>query len=192
MTLYAWPILLCWLAYLAYWTITARSAKRDVGKRRWWQQWAVTRIGFVLLVILALQSPALRRWIRGINPHAVNASPAYGIAGVLFCATGVGLAIWARTILGRNWGMPMSQKEDPELVTQGPYSVIRHPIYAGVLLAFLGSALATSLAWLLPLIFCCFYFLLSARQEEKLMLAQFPQSYPAYRARTKMLIPYLF
>ncbi|HWC63554.1 MAG TPA: isoprenylcysteine carboxylmethyltransferase family protein [Rhizomicrobium sp.] len=191
MTPYAWPIIACWLAYLAYWTITARSAKRDVGKRRWWQQWAVTRIGFVLLVILALQFPALRHAVRGVSLRPSDNMPA-GIIGVLLCTIGIGLAIWARTILGRNWGMPMSQKEDPELVTQGPYSVIRHPIYAGVLLAFLGSALATSLAWLLPLIFCCFYFLLSARQEEKLMLAQFPQSYPAYRARTKMLIPYLF
>jgi protein-S-isoprenylcysteine O-methyltransferase Ste14 len=190
MTIYTWPIMACWLAYLVYWTVTARSAKRNVGGGHW-RQWAVTRIGLFLLVILALQFPALRRSIRGVSAYPVNVHPVQGIAGVLICGLGVGLAIWARTILGRNWGMPMSQKEDPELVTGGPYSVIRHPIYAGVLLGLLGTALATSLAWLLPLIFCCFYFLYSARQEEKLMLAQFPQSYPAYMARTKMLIPYV-
>jgi protein-S-isoprenylcysteine O-methyltransferase Ste14 len=189
MTPYTWPILACWLAYLVYWAITGRSAKRNVGQGRWWQQWAVTRIGFFLLVVLAFQFAGLRHAFRGAG-LGPNHSPPGGVIGDLLCTMGVGLAIWARTILGRNWGMPMSRKEDPELVTAGPYSVIRHPIYTGLLLAILGSALATSLAWLLPLIFCCFYFLYSARQEEKLMLAQFPQSYPAYMARTKMLIPF--
>jgi protein-S-isoprenylcysteine O-methyltransferase Ste14 len=190
MTIYTWPIMACWLAYLVYWTVTARSAKRNVGGGNW-RQWAVTRIGLFLLVILALQFPALRRSIRGVRPYPVDISPAQGIAGVLICGLGVGLAIWARTVLGRNWGMPMSRKEDPELVTGGPYSVIRHPIYAGILLAMLGPALAISPFWFLPLVFCCIYFFYSARREEKLMLAQFPQSYPAYMARTKMLIPYL-
>ena len=57
-------------------------------------------------------------------------------------ASGIGLAIWARIHLGRNWGMPTSQKADPELVTTGPYRFVRHPIYTGLLVALLGTALA--------------------------------------------------
>jgi len=62
-----------------------------------------------------------------------------GGVGVALCALGIGLAIWARTYLGRNWGMPMSRKENPELVTSGPYAYVRHPIYTGLLIAMLGS-----------------------------------------------------
>jgi protein-S-isoprenylcysteine O-methyltransferase Ste14 len=88
--------------------------------------------------------------------------------------------------------MPMSLREGHELVTSGPYAFVRHPIYTGLMLAVVGSALTESLTWLLvfPLYFA--YFIISARTEEKMMLAQFPGTYPAYRRRTKMLIPFLF
>ena len=55
----------------------------------------------------------------------------------MLVALGLGLAIWARAHIGRNWGLPMSRKAYPELVTSGPYAVIRHPIYVGILLAAL-------------------------------------------------------
>src|SRR6185503_8446049 len=106
------------------------------------------------------------------------------------CAVvGITFAIWARYTLGRNWGMPMSVKEKPELVTSGPYALVRHPIYTGVLLALLGSTFVVGLWWLIIFAVGTIYFLYSAAREEALMMKEFPNEYPAYKARTKMLIP---
>jgi len=85
--------------------------------------------------------------------------------------------------------MRMSRKDNPELVTTGPYALVRHPIYSGLLLAILGSAIGQSVFWLLPLIVYGPQFILSARREEELLIEQFPERYPAYMERTKMLLP---
>jgi protein-S-isoprenylcysteine O-methyltransferase Ste14 len=104
---------------------------------------------------------------------------------------GLALAIWARVYLGRNWGMPMSQKADPELVTAGPYSSIRHPIYSGIILAMIGMTIAVSLYWLVAVVAIGAYFLYSAIVEERSMARLFPDSYPEYKRSTKMLIPFI-
>lgn len=85
----------------------------------------------------------------------------------------------------------MTKKQDPELVTTGPYQYIRHPIYTGILLGTLGSAIDVSTYWLIVFIIFAFYFIYSAVVEEKLMMKQFPQVYPAYKKKTKMLIPFI-
>lgn len=90
---------------------------------------------------------------------------------------------------GRNWGLPMSRKEQPELVTSGPYALIRHPIYTGLILAMLGSASAVNVLLALLLVPVGAYFIYSARREEAVMLQQFPEQYAAYMARTGMLAP---
>jgi protein-S-isoprenylcysteine O-methyltransferase Ste14 len=87
--------------------------------------------------------------------------------------------------------MPMSRRENPELVTTGPYAFVRHPIYAGMLLSMLGSTIGESALWLVPLILFGAYFIHSARREEKRMLEQFPEQYPAYMERTKILLPFV-
>jgi protein-S-isoprenylcysteine O-methyltransferase Ste14 len=102
------------------------------------------------------------------------------------------LAIWARIYLGGNWGTPMSQKVDPELVTSGPYRSIRHPIYSGILLAMIGTTIAVSLYWLVAVAMLGAYFLYSAVVEERFMASRFPDSYPPYKRSTKMLIPFIF
>lgn len=86
--------------------------------------------------------------------------------------------------------MPMSRKENPELVTSGPYAYVRHPIYAGILLAMLGSAIAASVVWVIPLTLFGAYFVYSARREEELMTRQFPAEYSAYMKRSSMLLPW--
>jgi protein-S-isoprenylcysteine O-methyltransferase Ste14 len=113
------------------------------------------------------------------------------VVGVILVVCGLGLAVYARVNLGRNWGMPMTRKEEPELVTSGPYRVVRHPIYSGILLGVFGTALATNLYWFIAFLILVGYFFYSATVEEKLMTESFPTAYPAYRAKTKMLIPYL-
>jgi protein-S-isoprenylcysteine O-methyltransferase Ste14 len=88
--------------------------------------------------------------------------------------------------------MPMSRKDEPELVTSGPYHRVRHPIYSGILLAGVGTAVALNWLWLLAVILVGVYFVYSATVEERYMSEQFPDSYPAYRRSTKMLVPFIF
>jgi protein-S-isoprenylcysteine O-methyltransferase Ste14 len=115
----------------------------------------------------------------------------WGVGLVLFAA-GLGLAVWARVYIGRNWGTPMSQKADPELVTSGPYRWIRHPIYSGIILAAIGTAVALSPYWLLAVALGGGYFVYSATREETYMAELFPDAYPDYKRSTKMLIPFVF
>jgi protein-S-isoprenylcysteine O-methyltransferase Ste14 len=93
--------------------------------------------------------------------------------------------------LGRNWGMPMSQRADPELVTTGPYARIRYLIYSGVIISTVGTAIAVSPYWLDAVAILGAYFLFSAIVEERTMARLFPAAYPPYKGTTKMLIPYI-
>jgi protein-S-isoprenylcysteine O-methyltransferase Ste14 len=179
-----------WLVFVAYWAVSAVGARRNAngGLRR-------GGIGLRLVVILTvaavLRSPSLREFLAETQRSA-SRSDVLGWTGVALCALGLGLAIIARWHLGRNWGMPMSRKEQPELITNGPYAYIRHPIYTGLILAMLGSAMGINVSWALLLVPVSAYFIYSARQEESVMLQQFPEQYAAYMARTGMLTPRLF
>jgi protein-S-isoprenylcysteine O-methyltransferase Ste14 len=170
-----------WALFWVYWLISAVSAKE--GSSRSWR----ARPVFLLILVVAVLAT---RGIRGSDSLAVH-SPALEAVGVIVFLGGLGLAVWARVHLGRNWGMPMTEKADPELVTSGPYRWIRNPIYTGILLALLGTALAVNLYYLLALALAGVYFVYSATVEERRLAATFPETYPAYRAHTKMLIPFV-
>jgi protein-S-isoprenylcysteine O-methyltransferase Ste14 len=86
----------------------------------------------------------------------------------------------------------MSQKQDPELVTSGPYHLVRHPIYSGILLASFGTAVGLSWSWLIAVALAAVYFVYSATVEEHNLTEQFPDAYPAYKHSTKMLVPFIF
>jgi protein-S-isoprenylcysteine O-methyltransferase Ste14 len=166
---------------LIYWLIAAVGVKERSSR--------VGRIRPVALLIVVLGGASIRL-LKGAGGLAVH-SAAIQAVGVAVFLSGLALAVWARVHLGRNWGMPMTEKTEPELVTSGPYRSVRHPIYSGILLGMLGSALATNLFWLVALGVTFTYFLYSATVEERLLTASFPEAYPRYRAHTKMLIPYL-
>ena len=91
----------------------------------------------------------------GATAHAAPSDisrPVLAWIGLALFLAGLAVAIWARVHLGRNWGMPMSEKADAELVTTGPYRWIRNPIYSGLILAMIGTALAVSAEWLLVVV----------------------------------------
>ncbi len=191
MAIYHWLIAALWLAFVAYWAISAGYVRRNIsGPWVWWRE-AGLRLGILIPVLLVLRNSVVRDALHSLRFYLVSSSMLLGFVGAVLCALGVGLAIWARVYLGRNWGMPMSRKENPELVTTGPYAFVRHPIYAGMLLAMLGSTIGQSFFWALPLVLCGAYFIYSAWREEKLMIEQFPEQYPAYMQRTKMLLPFV-
>ena len=85
----------------------------------------------------------------------------------------------------------MTQKDEPA-GDQLPLAPLRHPIYAGILVAGVGTAMALSWLWLTAVALADVYFLYSATVEERYMTQQFPDNYPAYKRSTKMLVPFIF
>jgi protein-S-isoprenylcysteine O-methyltransferase Ste14 len=171
-----------WLVFWAYWLVMAGTAK--AGRSRW-TQFAGIRIGIILVILLLIRLRVLKR-----HETATHNPWLLGIGLAIF-VLGLALAVWARVYLGRNWGMPMSQKADPELVTTGPYEKIRHPIYTGIILGMVGTAIAVSVYWLIAVALFGAYFIYSAVIEERTMAKVFPAAYPPYKRATKMLVPYV-
>ncbi|MGA8296075.1 MAG: isoprenylcysteine carboxylmethyltransferase family protein [Acidimicrobiales bacterium] len=170
-----------WLAFWVYWLVASIGAKS--GRTRW-SRCAGIRVGVLLIVLLLLR-------VKALNGLSASNDPWSQSIGLAFFVLGLSLAVWARVHLGRNWGMPMSEKTDPELVTTGPYHRIRHPIYSGIILAMIGSTIAVNLYWLIAVVVLGTYFLYSALNEERFMATRFPDSYPEYKRSTKMLIPFI-
>jgi protein-S-isoprenylcysteine O-methyltransferase Ste14 len=171
-----------WAAFWIYWLVAAFSMKR--GRVPWSRELRI-RAAIVVLVILFVRVGVFR-------DHALNTDPWRAGLGLVLFALGLGFAIWARLHIGRNWGTPMTQKEDPELVTSGPYHLVRHPIYSGILTAGIGTAIALSWLWLIAVVLAGLYFVYSATAEERFLAEQFPDIYPEYKRTTKMLLPFLF
>ncbi len=175
-------ILVGWLAFWVYWLAASVGVKAGQTRSA---RFVGVRVAVILLVLLLLR-------IRAFRGHAITASPwMQGIGLVIFLA-GLALAVWARLYLGRNWGMPMSHKDDPELIRTGPYRRIRHPIYSGLILAMVGTTIAVSLYWLVAVLLLGAYFVYSAFMEERYMTSLFPDSYPEYKRSSKMLVPFIF
>jgi len=177
-----------WLLFWVYWLISAIGAKKNARRNPWWQGRG-QRI--FLLIIILLATRLQHRHVFG-NYGVAPSNPVARSTGVILCGLGILLAVWARVHLGRNWGEPMAVKEGHELVTTGPYRIVRHPIYSGILLAMLGSALAVGTPWLMAFVCVAAYLAYCAKMEEQLMTQQFPCEYPQYKRKTKMLIPFVW
>jgi len=171
-----------WAVFWIYWLVAAFSMKK--GHIPLSRELRI-RAMIAVLAILFFRLGAFRH-------PGLNLDPWRAGFGLNLFALGVGFAIWARVHIGRNWGTPMSRKDDPELVISGPYRLVRHPIYSGVLCAGIGTAVALSWAWLVAIALAGIYFVYSATVEERNLTEQFPESYPLYRRSTKMLIPFIF
>lgn len=170
-----------WTCFWIYWLVAAFSMKR--GRVSWSRDLRVRIVILVAFVVLVRAGV-----LRG---HGVSTDPARAVIGLGLFAAGLGFAIWARVHIGRNWGTPMTKKDDPELVTSGPYRLVRHPIYSGILTAGVGTAVALDWAWLVVVVLASVYFIYSATFEERFLTEQFPEEYPRYKRTTKMLVPYV-
>jgi protein-S-isoprenylcysteine O-methyltransferase Ste14 len=175
-----------WGAFWLYWLATALWAKR--GHISWAHQLRIR------ILMISMVAALLLLFRVGVFPQRYIGNTSWWLVGFgsAFFALGLALAVWARVHIGRNWGNPMTQKDDPELVTSGPYRLLRHPIYSGLLMAGAGTAMALSWLWLIAVVFAGTYFLYSAAVEEHYLVERFPDSYPAYRRSTKMFLPFLF
>jgi protein-S-isoprenylcysteine O-methyltransferase Ste14 len=171
-----------WAVFWLYWLVAAFSMKE--GRVPWARVLRVRAVIVVVVIVLAR--------VGVFRGHGINTDPWRAGVGLVLFALGLAFAIWARVHIGRNWGTPMTQKDEPELVTSGPYHLVRHPIYSGILVAAVGTALALSWWWLAAVALAGVYFLYSATVEERYLTERFPTVYPAYKRSTKMLVPFVF
>jgi protein-S-isoprenylcysteine O-methyltransferase Ste14 len=168
-----------WLVGLAF---TKRTARSQSGGTRLFQS-AVALLGFSLLG----SSWFSQGWLGARFLPQDNAAQ---IAGLAVTAAGCLFAIWARLTLGTNWSGRATVKKGHELIVTGPYRLARHPIYTGLLLASLGTAMAIG-EWrcALGMVIILLALIVKIGQEERLMMETFPKTYPQYRQRVKALIP---
>jgi protein-S-isoprenylcysteine O-methyltransferase Ste14 len=126
------------------------------------------------------------------RPFVANSDVA-GACGLLLVLVGIGFAIWARLHLGTNWSGAVTLKRGHTLIRRGPYTIVRHPIYTGFLLALLGVALILGeVRGLLGVAVLFLSLWLKSRMEERFMLEQFGAEYRRYQQQVKALIPYVF
>ena len=178
-----------WLILLVYWAIAAFFSKRSLD-HGFDKSGLLMRLGIGAAVILSLMLVRRSAALSALQDSAYRNVP-MALAGAVIATAGAALAFTARAVIGRNWGTPGSRKADTDLVTNGPYALVRHPIYGGVLVMMIGTAIGLIMTWWIMVVAAGSFFLYSARREERLMTERFPDAYPRYRERTKMLIPFL-
>jgi len=188
-------ILASWAVFLLVWLGLSFFVKRDVRGGRTARAYHVREL--VLMAIIVVLIWSYRRHRSG--PHLVSNRLALFVPslralwiGAALTAIGIAVAIWARLYIGRNWSPRPAKKEAHELVTGGPYAVVRHPIYTGIILAALGTALTGTIFGVIVLALAAALFLSRVRTEERIMLELFPDAYPPYQSRTKRLIPFIW
>jgi len=179
-----------WLAWLIYWRVSATGVKAV--KRR---ESPASRAAHIVPLVIG----SILLWIRDIPGGGIlferflpRSYTTYW-TGTALVVLGLAFSVWARIHLGRNWSGTVTVKQEHELVRGGPYAQVRHPIYTGLLLAFIGTAIARG-EWrgvlAVLIIFAALWRKL--RLEERYMIETFGDEYRRYRERTAALIPFVF
>lgn len=178
-----------WAMWVLYWIVSARNVKTT----RQTESLASRSAHFIpMLAAAALILTPPFAGAEFLFRRPLPASSGIRWCGCLLVFAGLGFSAWARLHLGRNWSSRVTVKEGHELIRSGPYALVRHPIYTGLLGALAGTALVEN-QWraLLALLLMCVSFWRKLRVEERLMRLTFPDQYPQYCAHTAALIPFL-
>jgi protein-S-isoprenylcysteine O-methyltransferase Ste14 len=177
-----------WISWALYWMALSFNVKTAARRESLLSR--LSHIGPLVLATLLLADQGNRVPVlseRFLPPHAWT----FWLGAAL---TGAGLLItvWARRSLGRNWSAIVTIKEGHEFVASGPYALVRHPIYTGLLLAFSGTAIAIG-EWrgVLAVAIVFWAFWRKLRLEERWMLEHFGETYQAYCRRVAALLPFI-
>ncbi len=113
--------------------------------------------------------------------------------GIFLMLVGVLVRQWAIAVLGRFFSLTVRVAEDHRVVVKGPYRLVRHPSYTGVLITFIGLALAVQSSGALLMLLAVFSVSYGYRMrvEERVLQSELGQDYAEYMKRTKRLIPFL-
>ena len=186
-TIIAWTIIGSWLAFVGYWYYASYSVKQTAVHE--------TNLSRALHLGLLALGFSLFFLPLGIGPLGWRVLPdtlAVALAGAALTVLGVGFAIWARAALGQNWSGTITLKAGHQLISNGPYALARHPIYTGVLIALLGTAVAGGeLRGLLAVLLVALAYLRKVRLEERYLVQQFGNAYQTYQQEVKTLIPFV-
>jgi len=180
-------IIACWVVFIAYWKISALRTKATAEK-----QGLLSSLRHRIPVALGWWMLAFPRWPSPMNSMIVPDAAWVRLTGAAVCIYGLCFTIWARHTLAGNWSSNVTFKRGHELVRSGPYRYARHPIYTGLLIMSLGTAIEIGQlhCWLsLPVTVIGFWIKLS--QEERLLLRHFPNEYPVYQKQVKALVPFV-
>jgi protein-S-isoprenylcysteine O-methyltransferase Ste14 len=175
-----------WIVFIAYWIVSAQKLK-SIKQREPRGERLMQLVFMVAAYLLMFNDQFSRGWLA---TRFVSASPTIGVLGVALSVAGIALAIWARWHLGENWSATVTLKEDHELISAGPYRYIRHPIYTGMLLAFVGTALALGeYRALISVGIVLFAFYIKAKKEERFLTQEFGEKFREHSRRTGMFLP---
>ncbi|OIK02114.1 methyltransferase family protein [Streptomyces monashensis] len=187
-------IVICGLVFYAAWIVGAVyfGVKSHSGVRGWWRGQRSTLPRRLLLVagVYAFWLLLGRTW--DFWRHLRYWQPELALLGAALAVASTALLLWARWVLGTMWASVPTVREHHELRTDGPYGLVRHPIYAGLLGLVAGGMLACGFGvWVAFLIVAVPWMLLRVRAEDRLMADRFGPAYEAYRARVPALIPWI-
>jgi protein-S-isoprenylcysteine O-methyltransferase Ste14 len=182
-SIFIWLVYACWIFLVAFLTVTAISVKPDT------EGHPLQSFGLLIAIVAAFLLPRLP-FFGFVNFAPVG--PALSVVGLIVMAAGAVLLVWGRLRLGKNWSQTVSAKREHALVTSGPYRLVRHPMYAGGIVACIGSAIVAGGAFVFLLIILTPLFLWRVGAEDRLMARQFPNQYPEYRKRSWALIPFIY
>ncbi|HXW56688.1 MAG TPA: isoprenylcysteine carboxylmethyltransferase family protein [Candidatus Cybelea sp.] len=177
---------LAWAATAIYFVVSAlltnKIKRREPIRRRVLD--AILLFGgyFLLFSQLALPGPS--------NQHFIHTQRGFEIAGVGLSYLGLALTVWSRVRLGRYWSGVVALKQGHRLIQSGPYRVVRHPLYSGIILAAAGLSLCVR-TWssLLGIVFLVACFERRAVEEDALLSREFGAEFESYRERTGRLLP---
>lgn len=189
LTASGWILLVSWAAVILYWLAMAGRVKRSIERAPGWPRFLMT---VVVIIILVAWGELSRRGLvsdQRLWPRSI----AITVIGEVLAVGGAMFAIWARTTLGANWSASVTYKQGHELIVRGPYRVVRHPIYTGLLLLLIGTTLIIGTpGWVAALAGGFLVMVGKLRMEERLMVQHFPEEYSEYRGRVRGLIPFVW
>jgi protein-S-isoprenylcysteine O-methyltransferase Ste14 len=177
---------LMWDVWMVSWIVAMVWSRRAAARPPALDQlvhWLPTAIGFGLLAFGSLRTHFAPLWrLPGVA--------GWVLAGV--CGAGLLFTWWARVSLGSLWSGSVSRKEDHTVIQGGPYRLVRHPIYTGLIVAAVAQgALIGMAANLIGALLMTFGFWLKARLEERFLSKELgAATYSEYRRRTPMLVPF--
>ena len=180
-------ILGCWVALFTYWMINASNVKQDIEKHISFKYiFLLSAVVVALFITMLYRKTFLQRTLWQTSVHL-------GIVTDVIVLIGLAFAVWARTILGRNWSANIAFKKGHKLIKHGPYSIVRHPIYSGLIFMAIGTAINIGQVFAFVLLAVYFVgFNGKCRLEEELMLKHFSKEYNIYKKRVKAIMPYIF